>query len=187
MSGWRETRILRPPENTSTVPSSLAPEVGPVGRRRLGELLDLVAQVGHVLLGRLEGEGQLLVLGHGLGQLALGLEELLLEGLDPARALLEPPAEDRDLLLGRQGTCPQRLEIFLVRRPALAVGIVEINRRNHLIRAVGPRDATLHRAGPPRSGVPRAAGGTPRPGRPRDRPSGCPPVVRSADRWLHSG
>ncbi len=25
MSGWRATRILRPPENTSTVPSSLSP------------------------------------------------------------------------------------------------------------------------------------------------------------------
>ena len=61
----------------------VGPEEGPVGRRRLGQLLDLLAQVGHVLLGRLQGEGQLLVLGDGLGQLALGLEQLLLEGLDP--------------------------------------------------------------------------------------------------------
>ena len=150
---------MRPPEKTSTVPSSLAPEVGPVGRRWLGQLLDLVAQVGDVLLGRLEGEGELLVLGHGLGQLALGLEELLLEGLHPARALLEPPAEDGDLLFGGQRPCPERLEILFVRRPSLAVGIVEINRRNHLIRAVGTPVRTLHRAdsGTDDAGAPRGA------------------------------
>ena len=83
-------------------------EVGAVGGRRLGELLHLFAQGGDVLLGLLEGEGQLLVLGDGLGQLALGLEQLLLEGLDPARALLEPATQDGDLLLGRRGRAPQR-------------------------------------------------------------------------------
>jgi hypothetical protein len=34
----------------------------PVGGRRLGELLDLVTQVGELLLGLLEGEGQAIVL-----------------------------------------------------------------------------------------------------------------------------
>ena len=81
-------------------------EEGAVGRRRLGQLLHLVAQVGHVLLGRLQREGQLLVLRDGLGQLALGLEQLLLQGLDPPRALLQTTPEDGDLLFGRLGPDP---------------------------------------------------------------------------------
>ena len=76
------------------------PEEGAVGRRRLRELLDLLAQGGQLLLGLLEGEGQLLVLRGGLRQLALGLEEALLQGLHPARALLQPAAERVDLILG---------------------------------------------------------------------------------------
>ena len=82
-----------------------------VGRRRLGELLDLLAQRGQLLLGLLEGEGQLLVLRDRLGQLALGLEQPLLEGLDPAGALLEPPAQGVDLLLGLDEPGAQRLEL----------------------------------------------------------------------------
>ena len=70
-----------------------------VGRRRLGELLDLLAEGGDVLAGLAEGVGQLLVLGDGLGQLALGLEQALLERADPLGGLLEPAAEDDDLLL----------------------------------------------------------------------------------------
>ena len=58
----------------------VGPEVGAVGGRRLGELLHLLTEVGDVLLGRLQGEGELLVLGDGLGELALGLEQLLLRG-----------------------------------------------------------------------------------------------------------
>ena len=73
---------------------------GAVGGRGLGQLLDLLAQGGQLLLGLLEGEGQLLVLRGGVGQLALGLEQALLEGLDPARALLEPATERVDLILG---------------------------------------------------------------------------------------
>ena len=74
-------------------------EQGAVGRRRLGELLDLFAEGGDVLAGLAERVGQLLVLGDGLGQLALGLEQALLEGAHPLRGLLQPTAEDDDLLL----------------------------------------------------------------------------------------
>ena len=49
ISGCSATRILRPPVNTSTVPSSLLADDRAVGRRRLGELLDLLAQRGDVL------------------------------------------------------------------------------------------------------------------------------------------
>ena len=57
-----------------------------VRRRRLGELVDLVAQRGDVLARLAEGVAQLLVLGHGLGQLALGLEQPLLQGAHALRA-----------------------------------------------------------------------------------------------------
>ena len=76
------------------------PEEGAVGGRRLRELLDLLAQRGQLLLGLLEGEGQLLVLRGGLRELSLGLEQPLLERLDPARALLQPSPQRVDLILG---------------------------------------------------------------------------------------
>ena len=129
-SGWTETRILRPPENTSTVPSSLVPEQGAVGRRRLGELLDLVAQGGDVLARLAQGVGELLVLGDGLGQLALGLEQALLEGAHPLGGVLQPPPQRDDLLLEQpwparaarpaHPTGRRRVEpVRLVRRPSL--------------------------------------------------------------------
>ena len=109
MSGWRATRILRPLEKTSTVPSSLIAEEGAVGGGRLGQLLDLFAQGGQLLLGLLQGEGQLLVLRRRLGQLALRLEEALLEGLHPPGALLQPAPERVDLILGVCQLGAQRL------------------------------------------------------------------------------
>ena len=66
-SGWTATRILRPPESTSTVPSSLLAEQGAVGGRRLGELVDLLAEGGDVLARLAEGVGQLLVLARPPG------------------------------------------------------------------------------------------------------------------------
>ena len=53
-----------------------------------------------MLLGLLQGEGQLLVLRGGVGQLALALEEALFESLYPAGALLQAAAERVDLVLG---------------------------------------------------------------------------------------
>ena len=66
-------------------------EVGPVRSGGLGELLDLVAQERELLLGLLEGEGQLLVLRDGLLQLAAGLEETLFERLDARVLVLSAP------------------------------------------------------------------------------------------------
>ena len=84
-------------------------EEGAVGGRRLGQLLDLFAERGQLLLGLLEGEGQLLVLRHGVGQLALGVEQALFEGLDATGALLEAAAQRVDLVLGVGQLRPQRL------------------------------------------------------------------------------
>ena len=43
--------------------------------------------------------GELLVLGDGLGELALGLEQALLERADALGRVLQPAAEDDDLFL----------------------------------------------------------------------------------------
>ena len=45
-----------------------------------------------------QGGGETLVLGDGLGELALGLEDLLLEGADALGCVLEPAAEHHDFL-----------------------------------------------------------------------------------------
>src|SRR3546814_12126952 len=50
-----------------------------VGRGRLGELVDLLAQRGDALARLAEGVAELLVLRDRLGQLALGLEQALLD------------------------------------------------------------------------------------------------------------
>jgi hypothetical protein len=77
----------------------VAGRAGAVRRGRLGELVDLVAQRGDVVARLAEGVGQLLVLRDRLGELALGLEEALLEGAHPLGGVLEAPAERGDLLL----------------------------------------------------------------------------------------
>ena len=124
-------------------------EVGAVGGRRLRELLDLFAQVGHVLLGRLQSEGELLVLGDGLSQLAFGLEELFLEGLNPARTLLQATTEEGYLLLSGRDPQQQGLDVVLVAgpcSPAAASRLVEVNRGHHLTyEGLRPLRPTLHR------------------------------------------
>ena len=124
-------------------------EVGAIGGRRLRELLDLFAQVGHMFLGRLQSEGELLVLGDGLSQLAFGLEELLLEGLDPARALLQPTPEEGYLLFRGRDPQQQGLDVVLVAgacSPAAASRLVEVNRGHHLTyEGLRPLRPTLHR------------------------------------------
>ena len=102
-------------------------EEGPVGTGRLGELVHLLAQRGDVLLGLLEGVGQLLVLGDGLGQLALGLQHALFQGLDPARSLGQAATEDGDFLLGLPGPLAQVLQL-----PGQLPLLVGIGHRNHL-------------------------------------------------------
>ena len=66
-----------------------------------------------MFLGRLQSEGELLVLGDGLSQLAFGLEELFLEGLDPARALLQATTEEGYLLLSGRNPQQQGLDCLL--------------------------------------------------------------------------
>src|SRR5664280_23253 len=133
-------KLTQPPAAGEHIdrPVIVRAEVGPVGGRWLGQLLHLVAQVGYVLLGRLQGGGELLVLGDGLRQLPLGLEQFLLEGLDPPWALLEPAAEDGHLFLGRLCANPPSLEVVVVvhgvRRPAIVFRVIEVNRCHHPIR-----------------------------------------------------
>ena len=112
---------------------------GPVGARGLGELVDLLAQRGDVLLGLLQGVGQLLVLRHSLGQLALGLEQALLEGLDASGPLRKTPAQDRDLLVGLAAPIAQPVELLAQRQLSF---LFRLGRWNHLLgmsgRLLGP-------------------------------------------------
>ena len=111
MSGCEADAHLAPAAEHVDRAVLVDPEEGAVGRRRLGELLDLLAQRGQLLLGLLQGEGQLLVLRRRLRQLALRFEQPLLEGLHPARALLQPAAERVDLILGVRQLGAQRLKL----------------------------------------------------------------------------
>ena len=94
----------------------VAAEQRAVGRRRLGELLDLLAQGGDVLARLAQGVGELLVLRDGLGQLALRLEQPLLERAHPLGRVLQLAAEEGDLLLERHGLLAQLLELGPRRR-----------------------------------------------------------------------
>ena len=69
-----------------------------VRRRRLGQLVDLVAQRGDVFARFTQRVAQLLVLPDRLGELALGLEQTLLEGPDTIRRIGQARPQLRDLL-----------------------------------------------------------------------------------------
>ena len=77
-----------------------------VRRRRLGELVDLLAQRGDVIASLAQGVGQLLVAGDRLGQLALGLEQALLERAHPLGCFGQTRPEVLDL-------GDERLDLFL--------------------------------------------------------------------------
>ena len=72
-----------------------------VRRGRLGELVDLVAEGGDVLASLPQGVAELLVLGHGLRQLALRLEQALLECANALGSVGHAGAEVGDLLVQR--------------------------------------------------------------------------------------
>ena len=92
----------------------VAGQEGAVGGRRLGELVDLLPQGGDVLAGLAEGEGQALVLGNGLLELALGLEQLLLEGPDPLGRVLHAAAQAEHFLLQHLRLIPEVRHLALV-------------------------------------------------------------------------
>ena len=111
-----------------------------VGRRRLGELVDLFAQGGDVLARLAQGVGELLVLGHRLGELALGLEQPLLERAHPLGGVLEAPAQGQHLFL--EGT--HLLDVGRPVRVGRDLGTIRHRARS---RRPPPRSArrTLHR------------------------------------------
>ena len=94
-----------------------------VRRRRHRELLDLFAQRGDVLARLTQGGGELLVLGDGLGELALGLEQSLLEGADALGRVLEPAPQDDDLFLEALDLLLEVVDLALVLgQPPLVLG-----------------------------------------------------------------
>ena len=109
----------------------VAGEERAVGRRRLGELLHLAAQLGDVLARLAEGVGELLVLGDGLGQLALGLQQALLEGAHPLGGVLELAPELDDLLLQHLDLLEQGADLLLV--GAQSTFVLGVARVDHLL------------------------------------------------------
>jgi hypothetical protein len=77
-----------------------------VGRRWLGELVDFLTQRGDVITSLPQRVGELLVAGDRLRELALGLEQALLERAHPLRGLGQPRPEVLDL-------GDERLDLFL--------------------------------------------------------------------------
>jgi len=77
-----------------------------VARGRHRELLHFFSQRRDVLAGLAECGGEAFVLGDGLGELALGLEDPLFEGPHPLGRVLQPAAQGDDLLV-------QRLQLVL--------------------------------------------------------------------------
>ena len=104
------------------------PEDRAVGRGGLGELVDLVAERGDLVARLPEGVGELLVLAHRVGQLALGLQQALLQGAHPLGRVLEATAEDEDLVLERGGLLAQ----LVLARLALRIGVSVLFDGNHL-------------------------------------------------------
>ncbi len=102
----------------------------PVRAGRLGELVDLLPQRGDVLLRLLQGVGQLLVLRDRLGQLALGLEQSFLEGLDAPGPLRQASAQDGDFLVGLTAPVAQTVQLFAQRQLSF---LFRLGRRNHLL------------------------------------------------------
>jgi hypothetical protein len=101
-------------------------EVGAVGGRRLGELVDLLAQRRDVLAGFAQGVGEPLVLGDGLGQLPLGLEQALLEGAYTLRRVLQPPPQREELVF------QDRCMVTQLRQLGLDLGLVDGDHLPHL-------------------------------------------------------
>ena len=98
-SGCTETRILRPGGEDVDGAVVVGAEEGAVRRRRHRELLDLFAERGDVLARLAQGGREAFVLRDGLGELALGLEDPLLERAHALGGVLEAAAEDDDLFL----------------------------------------------------------------------------------------
>ena len=92
-------------------PVVVASEQRPVRGRRLGQLVDLVAQRRDVVAGLAQGEGQLLVLRDRLGELPLGIEQSLFERSHAPRAFLEPPEQDGHLVPEDADLLAQRLVV----------------------------------------------------------------------------
>ena len=76
------------------------------------------------MLARLaQGGRQLLVLGDGLGELALRLEQPLLERPDPLRRVLETAAQDHDLFLEAFEHLLELVDLsFVFAQPSLVLG-----------------------------------------------------------------
>ncbi len=98
-------------------------EIRAVRGRRHRELLHFLAQRRDVLARLPQGGGQLLVLGDGLGKLALGLEQTLLERPHPLRRVLKSSSQDDDFLLQTLDALLKLVDLsFVLGQPPLVLG-----------------------------------------------------------------
>ena len=86
-------------------------ENGSVAGGRLGQRVDLVAQRRDVLAGLAQRVGELLILRDGLAELALRLEQALLEGADTLGRVLQPAAQRGDLVLELRGDHAESVDL----------------------------------------------------------------------------
>ena len=113
-------------ENVDRVVFCIMAEIGPIRRGWTGQLVDFFPQRGNLFPRLAQGVGQLLVLSDGLGELALRVEQPLLEGADALRCVLETPTECYQLLLRRLGQVTKLRDLGLVRTQAPFVfGLVD--------------------------------------------------------------
>src|ERR687891_743790 len=84
------------------------------GSRRLGELVDLFPECFDLLPFGLQGRDELVVLAGGLGDLALCLEEPLLEDLHLTRGAVQTATEEGDLVLQELHVRLEFVDLLLV-------------------------------------------------------------------------
>ena len=113
-------------------------EEGAVRRRRLSELLDLLAEIGDLLPRLAQGVGELLVLRHRLGQLALGLEQALLERADALGCVLQLAPELDDFLLESLHLLEETRDFLLV--GGQAAFVLRVAGHDHLL----PGEVNVH-------------------------------------------
>ena len=83
----------------STVPSSFVPRYVPYADGGIVSFSTSSRSAAMCSRASRKRGRKLLVLGHGLGELTLGLEESFLERPDALGRVLEPPSQDDDLFL----------------------------------------------------------------------------------------
>ena len=121
MSGCSCTFILRPLVSTSTVPSSFLPTITPYAFGGWVSFSTSSRSERDVLTRLAQRVAQLLVLGRLLGQLALGLEQPLLERTHPVGGVGEAGAQVGVLLTQQRELRFERTSVVLLQLVSVSI------------------------------------------------------------------